>query len=54
MIAVRFFSMEMEEAKLNFFFKCIVLSADESSLIAMQLNMNPIVDARQSFDIYPR
>ncbi|RCH91364.1 hypothetical protein CU098_008038, partial [Rhizopus stolonifer] len=31
-----------------------MLSADESSLIAMQLNMNPIVDARQSFDIYPR
>ncbi|CAO3700918.1 unnamed protein product [Rhizopus stolonifer] len=31
-----------------------MLAADESSLIAMQLNMNPIVDARQSFDIYPR
>ncbi|KAG1139755.1 hypothetical protein G6F37_009529 [Rhizopus arrhizus] len=31
-----------------------MLNADESSLIAMQLNMNPIVDARQSFDLYPR
>ncbi|KAI9279878.1 translation initiation factor IF-2 [Sporodiniella umbellata] len=31
-----------------------MLSGDESSLIAMQLNMNPIVDARQAFDIYPR
>ncbi|KAF7723290.1 hypothetical protein EC973_002136 [Apophysomyces ossiformis] len=31
-----------------------MLSADESSLIAMQLNMNPIVDARQSLDIFPR
>ncbi|KAG0173060.1 hypothetical protein DFQ28_009980 [Apophysomyces sp. BC1034] len=31
-----------------------MLSADESSLIAMQLNMNPIVDARQALDIFPR
>ncbi|RCH86943.1 hypothetical protein CU097_000764, partial [Rhizopus azygosporus] len=31
-----------------------MLHADESSLIAMQLNMNPIVDAKQSLDLYPR
>lgn len=31
-----------------------VLSADESSLIAMQLDMNPIVDERQALDLYPR
>ncbi|ORX62468.1 translation initiation factor IF-2 [Hesseltinella vesiculosa] len=31
-----------------------MLSADESSLIAMQLNMNPILDERQSLDLYPR
>ncbi|KAI7858938.1 hypothetical protein BDC45DRAFT_457087 [Circinella umbellata] len=31
-----------------------MLSADESSLIAMQLDMNPIVDERQSLDLYPR
>ncbi|KAI8880485.1 translation initiation factor IF-2 [Backusella circina FSU 941] len=31
-----------------------MLNADESSLIAMQLDMNPIVDARQSLDLFPR
>ncbi|KAI9251497.1 translation initiation factor IF-2 [Phascolomyces articulosus] len=31
-----------------------MLSADESSLIAMQLDMNPIVDERQALDLYPR
>lgn len=32
----------------------LVLNADESSLIAMQLDMNPIVDSRQSLDLFPR
>ncbi|KAI9304402.1 translation initiation factor IF-2 [Cunninghamella echinulata] len=31
-----------------------MLNSDESSLIAMQLNLNPIVDERQSLDLYPR
>ncbi|KAG2209890.1 hypothetical protein INT46_005171 [Mucor plumbeus] len=31
-----------------------MLNADESSLIAMQLDMNPIVDSRQSIDLFPR
>ncbi|KAI9494750.1 hypothetical protein BDB00DRAFT_816915 [Zychaea mexicana] len=31
-----------------------MLNADESSLIAMQLDMNPIVDERQALDIFPR
>ncbi|KAI8350151.1 translation initiation factor IF-2 [Blakeslea trispora] len=31
-----------------------MLNAEESSLIAMQLDMNPIVDSRQSLDLYPR
>ncbi|KAI7888663.1 translation initiation factor IF-2 [Mucor mucedo] len=31
-----------------------MLNADESSLIAMQLDMNPIVDSRQSLDLFPR
>ncbi|KAI8147948.1 hypothetical protein BJV82DRAFT_594031 [Fennellomyces sp. T-0311] len=31
-----------------------MLSSDESSLIAMQLDMNPIVDERQALDLYPR
>ncbi|CAO3634405.1 unnamed protein product [Mucor fragilis] len=31
-----------------------MLNADESSLIAMQLDMNPIVDSRQSMDLFPR
>ncbi|KAI8069321.1 translation initiation factor IF-2 [Gongronella butleri] len=31
-----------------------MLNADESSLIAMQLNMNPIIDERQALDLYPR
>ncbi|KAI8082756.1 translation initiation factor IF-2 [Halteromyces radiatus] len=31
-----------------------MLNADESSLIAMQLNLNPIVDERQSLDLYPK
>ncbi|KAL1926545.1 hypothetical protein VTP01DRAFT_5666 [Rhizomucor pusillus] len=31
-----------------------VLTADESSLIAMQLDMNPIVDERQSLDLFPK
>lgn len=32
----------------------LVLTADESSLIAMQLDMNPIVDERQSLDLFPK
>ncbi|GAN02586.1 hypothetical protein MAM1_0024d02030 [Mucor ambiguus] len=31
-----------------------MLNADESSLIAMQLDMNPVVDSRQSIDLFPR
>ncbi|KAI8340742.1 hypothetical protein BC941DRAFT_418072 [Chlamydoabsidia padenii] len=31
-----------------------MLNADESSLIAMQLNLNPIVDERQSLDLYSK
>ncbi|KAI8992656.1 hypothetical protein BDB01DRAFT_779197 [Pilobolus umbonatus] len=31
-----------------------MLNADESSLIAMQLDMNPIVDSRQALDLFPR
>ncbi|KAI8379190.1 uncharacterized protein BYT42DRAFT_567894 [Radiomyces spectabilis] len=31
-----------------------MLSADESSLIAMQLDMNPIVDSKQALDLYPK
>ncbi|CAO3619279.1 unnamed protein product [Cunninghamella echinulata] len=31
-----------------------MLNSDEASLIAMQLNLNPIVDERQSLDLYPR
>ena len=40
-----------EELMYNLF---LVLNADESSLIAMQLDMNPIVDSRQSIDLFPR
>ncbi|KAL0079826.1 translation initiation factor IF-2 [Phycomyces blakesleeanus] len=31
-----------------------MLNSDESSLIAMQLDMNPVVDSRQSLDLFPR
>ncbi|CAO3587578.1 unnamed protein product [Absidia cylindrospora] len=31
-----------------------MLNSDESSLIAMQLNLNPIVDERQSLDLYSK
>jgi translation initiation factor IF-2 len=31
-----------------------VLNADESSLIAMELDMNPIVDSQAALDLYPR
>ncbi|KAI9317944.1 hypothetical protein BX666DRAFT_1933144 [Dichotomocladium elegans] len=44
----------MEELEMGNVSHDRMLSADESSLIAMQLNMNPIVDERQALDLYPR
>jgi translation initiation factor IF-2 len=52
MIAVRFNTLENVNFLPNYI--CIVLNSDESSLIAMQLDMNPIVDSKQSLDLYPR
>ncbi|KAI9485237.1 MAG: translation initiation factor IF-2 [Benjaminiella poitrasii] len=44
----------MEELEMGSTLHDRMLNADESSLIAMQLNMNPIVDSKQSIDLYPR
>ncbi|CDH51527.1 translation initiation factor if-2 [Lichtheimia corymbifera JMRC:FSU:9682] len=44
----------MEELEMDNVSHDRMLSADESSLIAMQLDMNPIVDERQALDLYPR
>ncbi|KAI8049429.1 translation initiation factor IF-2 [Gilbertella persicaria] len=44
----------MEELEMGSTSHDRMLNADESSLIAMQLDMNPIVDSRQSLDLYPR
>lgn len=42
-------NLEMENTKHDH-----MLSADESSLIAMELDMNPIVDSQAALDLYPR
>ncbi|CAO3606817.1 unnamed protein product [Mucor hiemalis] len=44
----------MEELDMGSTLHDRMLNADESSLIAMQLDMNPIVDSRQSLDLFPR
>ncbi|KAI7904451.1 uncharacterized protein BX663DRAFT_431829 [Cokeromyces recurvatus] len=44
----------MEELEMGNALHDRMLNAEESSLIAMQLNMNPIVDSKQSLDLYPR
>ncbi|KAI8641717.1 translation initiation factor IF-2 [Parasitella parasitica] len=44
----------MEELEMGSTSHDTMLNADESSLIAMQLDMNPIVDSRQSIDLFPR
>lgn len=31
----------------------LVLSADDASLIALELGLNPVVDERQALDLFP-
>ncbi|KAJ2957298.1 hypothetical protein NQZ79_g6981 [Umbelopsis isabellina] len=49
-------NLEMENTKHDHIdhIVLLVLNADESSLIAMELDMNPIVDSQAALDLYPR
>lgn len=44
----------MTYSPIFFFFSYVVLNADEASLIALEFDMNPIVDSEAALDLYPR